>query len=122
MKGKIKTSPFQTLSLNAYRKNPILHSVLSEADEASLDIILVQEPWWDNIGNGVEGAPSHPGWDTIPPEAAPTRRPRVLAYVKKRPDLEVTLRSDLASDPDLQVLEVRQRPHQPFLIINIYNK
>jgi hypothetical protein len=67
------------------------------------------------------GSPAHPGWDTLPPEAAPTSRPRVLAYTKKRPDLKVTLRSDLFSDPDLQVLEVRQQPHASFLIINLYN-
>ncbi|GBE82248.1 Putative 115 kDa protein in type-1 retrotransposable element [Sparassis crispa] len=49
------------------------------------------------------------------------KRPRAMAYVRKRADFTVTLRSDLANDLDMQILEVQQAPHPTTLIVNIYN-
>ncbi|GBE90189.1 hypothetical protein SCP_1900380 [Sparassis crispa] len=45
-----------------------------------------------------------------------------MAYVSKRDDFSVTLRSDIAQDLDIQVLEVQQHAHPPTLLVNIYNQ
>ncbi|KAL6306099.1 hypothetical protein BKA93DRAFT_730222, partial [Sparassis latifolia] len=38
-----------------------------------------------------------------------------------RPDFTVTLRSDLADNLDMQILEIQQAPHPSTIIVNIYN-
>ncbi|KAI6135891.1 Endonuclease/exonuclease/phosphatase [Pisolithus thermaeus] len=46
----------------------------------------------------------------------------VMAYVRRRNDFTVTLRSDLASDADLQILQIDQPPHMPIIVANVYNQ
>ncbi|KAF8586391.1 hypothetical protein K439DRAFT_1659750 [Ramaria rubella] len=60
-------------------------------------------PWFDNIGSGQRGAPSHPAWQPIlPVQPIPDdKRPWVMAYTRRRGDFTVTLR--------------------PTIICNIYN-
>ena len=89
------------------------------------DIILVQEPWWGDIGGGKKGPTSGGmGWYPIPPVAVvPNDRvPRVVTYVKLRGDFRVKLRSDLLQDLDAQVLQVTQEPFRDTIIVNIYNR
>ncbi|KAH9921827.1 Endonuclease/exonuclease/phosphatase, partial [Amylocystis lapponica] len=45
----------------------------------------------------------------------------IAGLFAQRPDYTVTLRSDLANDLNLQVLEVCQHPHPTTLLINLYN-
>ncbi|TFY57752.1 hypothetical protein EVJ58_g6827 [Rhodofomes roseus] len=120
------TRPIRIIQLNANTQNRAIHSLLNQAaGEGSYDIALITEPWWGEIGGGTQGpvAESAAGWTPIlPVSAVPTgRRPRAMAYTRKRDDFTITLRSDLADDLDLQILEVAQTPHPPTLLVNVYN-
>ncbi|KAG6887077.1 hypothetical protein C0992_000907 [Termitomyces sp. T32_za158] len=88
------------------------------------DIILVTEPWWGEIGNGQRGPAALGAWIPIPPTATipAERRPRVMAYAKRRQDFTITLRSDLAKDLDIQVLDISQANYPTVTIVNIYNQ
>ncbi|KAF8064453.1 hypothetical protein FPV67DRAFT_1381497, partial [Lyophyllum atratum] len=88
------------------------------------DLILVTEPWWDRIGTDQVGPVSHTAWTPILPVASIPRgqRPRVMAYVKTRPDFTVTLRSDIAKDLDIQVLDIQQANYPTTTIVNIYSQ
>ncbi|KAJ7287691.1 hypothetical protein C8J57DRAFT_990898, partial [Mycena rebaudengoi] len=55
----------------------------------------------------------------IPADGPP---PRVMAYVKKsRTDFEITLRTDIAQDLDIQVIDVTQAGAPTITFVNIYN-
>ncbi|KAG8988348.1 hypothetical protein FRB90_002806 [Tulasnella sp. 427] len=85
------------------------------------DILLIQEPAWNSLINAETG---NPDWQHILPSypIPPETRARVQAYTRKqRTDFSVTLRSDIANDLDLQVLEIRQGNFPPTIIANIYN-
>ena len=97
----------------------LTHNIASSKQD--LDIILVQEPWWNgNITTSFQG------WQVILP--TPTikvdERPRVAAYYRLQAGIEVTLRTDICADLDFMILEVKceglGRP--PIRIINIYNQ
>ncbi|KAI6152895.1 hypothetical protein EDD17DRAFT_1428708, partial [Pisolithus thermaeus] len=64
------------------------------------------------------------GWTPIlPVQPIPDEiTPRVMAYVQPRNDFTVTLRSDLAKDADIQILQIDQPPHTPVIVANIYNQ
>ncbi|KAJ7223991.1 hypothetical protein C8J57DRAFT_990573, partial [Mycena rebaudengoi] len=87
------------------------------------DIILTSEPWWGDIGNETQGPVAHQAWTPILPVGSVRKgqRPRVMAYVKQRRDFTVTLRSDIARDLDIQVLDVEQSPHPTTTIVNVYS-
>ncbi|KZT63362.1 hypothetical protein DAEQUDRAFT_770695 [Daedalea quercina L-15889] len=106
--------------------NAVLHALLNTTtDTDSADIILVTEPWWGNIGNETQGPVSEAaaGWTPILPVSTipANRRPRVMAYIRRRGDFKVTLRSDIANDLDMQVLKIAQAPHPSTIVVNIYN-
>ncbi|KAI6118324.1 hypothetical protein F5141DRAFT_963582, partial [Pisolithus sp. B1] len=88
------------------------------------DIILLTEPWFGNIGNNQRGPVAGPGWTpTLPVQPIPDEiTPRVMAYVRRRNDFTVMLRSDLAKDADIQILQIDQPPHTPVIVANIYNQ
>ncbi|KAF7373478.1 Reverse transcriptase from mobile element jockey protein [Mycena sanguinolenta] len=56
--------------------------------------------------------------DTSDPEAL---TPRVMTYYQRQNDFTVTLRSDLAKDPDIQVVEVAQQGAPTVTFVNLYN-
>ncbi|KAF8584481.1 hypothetical protein K439DRAFT_1287095, partial [Ramaria rubella] len=87
------------------------------------DILLITEPWYNNIGGDQQGAPSHHVWQPILPvqPIAADECPQVMAYIRHQGVFSVTLRSDLAQDLDMMFLEVRQGSNMPFIIGNIYN-
>ncbi|KAF8578447.1 hypothetical protein K439DRAFT_1362184, partial [Ramaria rubella] len=99
-----------------------MHTLLNVSC-ASADILLITEPWFDNIGGEHHGAPSHPDWQPIlPVQPIPEdKHPQVMAYVRWRGDFTVTLRSDLARDLDMMYLEVQQGVYPSTIIGNIYN-
>ena len=42
-----------------------------------------------------------------------------MAYPRERDDIIAVPRYDTCLDHDILVIEIRQRPHQPILIVNI---
>ena len=65
----------------------------------------------------------HTAWTPILPVSnVPLgSRPGVMIYYKGRPDFSVTLRSDIAQSPNLQVIDVTQHGSDTVTIVNIYN-
>ena len=117
------TKPIKILQLNANRSNPVCHAVLN-ATVNSVDIILLTEPWFGHIGNDQRGPVALSGWNPILPlQPIPEDLvPCTMAYYRHREDFHVTLRLDLVSDADIQVLQVDQPLHPPTIIVNIYNQ
>ena len=84
------------------------------------DIILVQEPWWNsNITTSFQG------WQVILPTTIKENNcPRVVTYYKLQAGIEITLRTDISSDLDFMVLDIKHEGsrHPPTCIINLYNQ
>src|SRR5258708_16052065 len=97
----------------------LAHNIATEVQ--NLDIILVQEPWWN--GNMTT---SFQGWQVILP--TPTikdgERPRVAAYYRLQVGIEITLRTDIRTDLDFMILDVKCEGtrHPPTRLINLYNQ
>lgn len=111
------------IQLNTNRSNIVCHALLNSTIH-EYDILLVTEPWYGDIGNGTKGPVSLAGWQPILPlPSVPANViPRAMAYIKNRPDFTVTLRSDLAMDADIQILQINQGTHTPTIIVNMYNQ
>ncbi|KAJ3805700.1 hypothetical protein EV368DRAFT_49348, partial [Lentinula lateritia] len=88
------------------------------------DIILMTKPWWGSIGNNHEGPVSHCAWTPILPVGTVQAgtQPRVLAYTKQCPDYKITLRSDLAHDLNIQIIDISQGTHPVTTIVNLYSQ
>jgi hypothetical protein len=115
--------PLRLLQINTQRSNFKTHTILNET-AGKFNILLIQEPWIGKISSSNRGPPAHRAWQPfIPIQTIRTGdRPRVLTCIRhNRSDLKVTLCSDLALDPDFQILEIMQKPHPPIYIMNIYN-
>ncbi|KAF5379794.1 hypothetical protein D9615_005662 [Tricholomella constricta] len=112
-----------TKKLNTNRSNHVCHTLLNAYIDR-FDLLLITEPWWDKIGNDQIGPVAHAAWTPILPTATIPRgqRPRVIAYTKTRPDFSITLRSDIAQDLDIQVLDVQQANFPTTTIVNIYSQ
>jgi hypothetical protein len=125
----IVSQPIKILQLNVQRKKHTTIQLLNNY-HTDFDVLLLQEPAWSFIGHDqesgrdIEGPVALKGWQTILPVTSMTPnspRPRTLTYYRPRNDFNVTLRSDLLEDRDVQVLEISQAAHPNTLIINIYN-
>src|ERR1700693_4558434 len=106
----IHTKPIRIIQLNLNRSNKITHTLLNSA-AGEYDIALVQEPWFNNIGNDTLGPVAHQCWTPILPTLPipEGNQPRVMAYTSRsRDDYSVILRLDLAKNYDFQILEVKQ--------------
>src|SRR5258708_38273805 len=97
----------------------LAHNIATSKQE--LDIILVQEPWW----NG-DITTLFQGWQVVLP--TPTIKEnkchRVAAYYRLQTGIEMTLRTDICKDLDFMILDVKWEGsrHPPICIINIYNQ
>ncbi|KAJ7767920.1 Endonuclease/exonuclease/phosphatase [Mycena maculata] len=122
------TKPIRTGQLNINRKGFATHALLNHCIK-KFDIIFLQEPSWattgtDGTGNPIIGPIGHAGWTpvlpipSIPGDSPP---PRVMAYYKTRPDFTVTLRSNIAQDLDIQVIDVSQPGIPTTTYVNVYN-
>ena len=129
MVKRLLTEPIQIAQLNANR-SPDVMTVMQQEYLQDTDIILYQEPAFSrsSLPQHLFLTPKIPGFKTILPipinqlRAPPASRfPRVMAYAREREDMIVVPRYDLCLDHDMMVIEVRQRPHQPILIVNLYN-
>jgi hypothetical protein len=118
----MRTKPIYVMQLNTNRKNLVSHTILNDYIDR-FDIILTSEPWRGDVGNGVQGPVAHHAWTPLLPVGTVKQgqRPGVMAYVKQRKDFTVTLRSDIAEDLDIQILDVQQKPHPTTMIVNIYS-
>jgi hypothetical protein len=119
------SSPYDEVlfSRDIQRSNFKNHTILNET-AGKFDILLIQEPWIGEISSGNRGPPAHKAWQPIIPIQTIRKgdRPRILTYARhNRSDIKVTMRSDIAIDPDFQIIEVTQKPHPPIFIINLYN-
>lgn len=107
-------------------KRDIAHyTILQQAYEAKVDIVLLQEPYSPRGPQGFIGL-SHPAYHLVLPQPSqgPSQiqvKPRVLTYIRKALQLAYTPRYDLQQDPDIQILQIFL-DSEPFFIINIYNE
>jgi hypothetical protein len=125
----IIAQPIKIMQLNVQRKKHTTIQLLNNS-ATDIDILLLQEPPWSFIGRDptsgrdIDGPPALRGWSTILPVTSlnpNSPRPRTLTYFRPRNDFNITLRSDLVEDRDIQVLEIAQADHPNTLIINVYN-
>src|SRR5258707_2737573 len=89
--------------------------------EQDLNILLVQEPWWNgSITTAFQG------WQVIVPTPTikDSEQPRVAAYYRLQAGIEITLRTDISTDLDFMILDVRCEGtrNPPTHIINLYNQ
>ena len=125
----IITLPIKIAQINIQRKKHATIQLLNN-NTTEFDIILIQEPAWSFIGRDpdtgkeINGPVALHGWSTILPVTSMTDtslRPRTLTYYRPRPDFNITLRSDLIEDRDIQVLDIYQLNQPTATIINVYN-
>lgn len=127
---------FSIASVNMRRRNAAMHALLATNEDD--DIILVQEPWWGQIGTRksdeepegkkVVGGAAHPKWELHYPYHTEGTRAKVMAYARihskdnpfRKNPLLVVNRLDLASHPCVQILDVRAG-REKWRIINVYN-
>ena len=107
---------------NTARGREILQSLFEVSLKEESDFIFVQEPYMFHHSPTNSFRPiHHPSYHLFPPILTTNLRPRVLTYLKKSSQLQVSPRFDLVSDPDLQILEV-VLPSESFYVIHIYNE
>jgi hypothetical protein len=123
MQTQCTTKPIRILQINTQRSNYKIHTILNKT-AGKYDILLIQEPWIGDIGGGNRGPPAHNTWKPYIPIQSIRQGdcPRVITYFRhNRSDIKITMRSDIATDPDFQILELSQKPYTPIIIFNIYN-
>src|SRR5260221_10542205 len=115
-------------SLNVNRSNAATHAAMHTIGEKTTpapDLLLIQDPWWEKLNNE-HATISFPGWQAILPKSHITENecPHITAYHRQSAHLEVMLRTDILSDLDTMILEVKRTgdPNKPTRIINIYNQ
>lgn len=107
---------------NTARGREIQQSLFEVALQEESDLLFVQEPFMFHHNSTQSFRPTqHSAYHLIPPILTTDLRPRVLTYVKKSSQLQVSPRYDLVTDPDLQILEV-ELSSESFFVIHIYNE
>ena len=119
------------MSVNMRRSNVLTHALL--ASEPPADIILIQEPWYDQVGvrrsdsdpagSNTLGGVASPLWNYIYPgiKDLGNTRAKVMAYSRKsNTRFTVANRLDLVSHPSLLILEVIMGEDR-FFITNVYH-
>ncbi|KAJ3762101.1 Endonuclease/exonuclease/phosphatase, partial [Lentinula raphanica] len=125
--SSVPQTPICFAQLNANKKKAPVLALLNEHID-DFEVILIQEPNWSFIGKDgdrtIMGTVNHASaWTPISPipSAPDTVVPRVYAYVKTSIQAEVTLRTDIASDRDTMILDVKPRSGKMVTLIHIYN-
>ena len=117
-------SQIKVLQLNCNRKPTVIHELLNKQFDKA-DILLLQEPSWSRISpDGKKEPIGHNSWTPILPVNTykpGDPEPRVMAYVQRKPGLEVALRSDIIQDCDIQILSASYPGNPTITIINLYN-
>src|SRR5258708_596545 len=99
-------------NLKVNRSNAATHAAMHtirEKSDPAFDLLLIQEPWWEKLHNG-QATVSFPGWQVILPKSQITEneQPHVTTYYRQGAQLEVTLRTDILSDLDIMILEIKR--------------
>jgi hypothetical protein len=106
------------ISHNVNRSSTAVTALLNSACK-SADTILIQEV---NITDPCYEV-THPNILLFKPPKGQRRSNRTRAYISRsNPFLQVTQRTDVCNDPDLQALEVSTTLIPSFLLLNIYNE
>ncbi len=84
-------------------------NAIAKSKNPKFDIFLVQEPWWERIHTS-QATVSFMGWQVTLPKRplGEMERPQVTAYHRQGANLEITLRNNIISDPDVMVLDARR--------------
>ena len=96
-----------------------MHTSLELAFRATIDFVLIQEPW---IANDNVGTVSHPAYITILPNKKDNIRPRVAIFARKDTKFSYTARPDIIDDPDILILQISGPGLKPIQLINLYNE
>jgi len=122
------TQPLHFISQNVMRSNAVTHSLLNivSSHTYQADVILLQEPWFSQIGidvissKDILGCPAHPDWMCILPPSLDSK-PNVAIYVPKiRNSWQVQARHELYPHPSILTIDIITQ-HNTFLVINVYN-
>ncbi len=121
-------SAIQVCCLNVNHSNAATHTVMhyiTTCKDPAFDIILIQEPWWQEI-NLTYTSVSLSGWQLTLPilNLWLDKHPRTAAYHKIGTGINLTLRTDITQDADFMILNIsRERASwAPITLINIYNQ
>ena len=107
---------------NVARGKEITQSLFEVSLQSQSDFIFLQEPYV-YFNNTVQSFStlSHPSFNSILPSSSIGLRPRLVTYVNRNSPYEITPRTDIISDPDMQAFEVTTHL-ESFLIIHVYNE
>ncbi len=115
-------------SLNVNHSNSATHAAmhqLSTHKDPPFDIILIQEPWWQEI-NLTFTTVSLAGWQVTLPKLNIDRNecPRTIVYHRLGMGINLMLRTDIAQDLDFMIMSIGREAATwaPITLINIYNQ
>src|SRR5258705_487758 len=124
----LKKLAIRVCSLNVNHSNAATHAAMhyiSSQKEPPFDIILIQEPWWQEI-NSTFTTVSLAGWQvTLPKPTIPQdEQPRTTTYHRLRVGINLTLRTNIAQDLDYMILNIKREgaTWPPITLINICNQ
>ena len=107
---------------NVARGKDITQSLFEVSLHSKSDFIFLQEPHvYFNSTVQSFWTLSHPSFNYIFPLSTMGLRPRLVTYVNRNSPYEITSRTDIISDPDIQIFEVTTHL-ESFLIIHVYNE
>src|SRR5260370_15690839 len=94
-------------SININRSTNAMHALTHNlaTSKQTFDILLIQELWW----NG-SITTSFQGWQVIlpTPMILEHEHPRVIAYYQLQAGIEITLCTDISTDLDFMLLDIRR--------------
>ncbi len=115
-------------SLNVNHLNTATHAAMhyiSSCKDPPFDIILIQEPWWQEI-NSTFTTVSLAGWQvtTLKLNIHRTECPRTAVYHRLGMGINLMLRTDIAQDLDYMIMNIKREGNTwpPTTLINIYNQ
>jgi hypothetical protein len=114
---KHTTKSIRILQINTQGSNYKTYTILNKT-AGKYNLLLIQEPWIGNISGGNRGPPAHKAWTLYIPTQSIRQgdHPHVI-----RSDIKITMHSNIATDPDFQILKISQKPYASIIIFNIYN-
>jgi hypothetical protein len=127
--------PLRITSINMRRRNAATHALLNSTNNSHL--LLIQEPWFNTIGTArkdtarqgtdVRGGVASPKWEILYPNYQEGKRPKAMAYARKRPHHDPTTppftivpRLDVCAHPCIQVLDI-VHDNEQWRVINVYH-
>ena len=118
--SQIKNSNLTFLQNNVDRSKNCMYTCLQIAYEAKTDLVLFQEPW---ISSKNQFTISHSSFYCILPEDT-QHRPRVVIYARKSSRFQANIRSDLSTDGDFLIIDIRDQQNRlsTIQLVNIYNE